>query len=155
LYLIRYAWFHDYIKPFREPHGQLRKSTAPSSAVRQQPPSSYEEPEIDTAMPTEDFDIKMFEQYTERVSSEPNAEIIEAKVVILKGGKFVFLPAEDSYTHYCLVNLDSEGKPSSKKLKVSEFDQHTAVLLKERGEGDYVVEVANQLLRDKASYFRG
>ena len=153
LHLVRYAWFHDYIRSFHEPHGQLRKPTAPSSVVRRRPPSFYEEPEVDAAIPTEDFNIAMFEQYTDQVSAQPNAEIIESKVVILKGGKFVFLPAEDGYTHHCLVNLDSE--PFPRKLKISEFDQHTAVLLKERGEGDYVVEVANQVLLDKAPYFRG
>lgn len=156
LHLIRYAWFQDYIKPFRTPHGQLTAPKAPEQAVRFKPPAVYEEPESVDEMPAAEFDLGLLEQYANNMSSQRSAETIEAKVIVLKGGKFVFLPAEDSYTHHCLVNLDSD--PAPKKLPVTAFDENTAILLKERrdaGDGDYVVEVANQILRDKASYYRG
>lgn len=152
LYLIRYAWFHDYIRPFNEPHGQISKPKVPSPAIHQRPPTYYEEPESGAAAPADDINLALFEQYTDRVSADVSADIIEAKVVILKGGKFVFLPAEESYSHHCLVNLD--GDPIPKKLQISAFDENTAILLKERGEGDYVVEMADQVLRGKAQYFR-
>lgn len=152
LYLIRYAWLHDYIRPFNEPYGQIKKPKVPFLAIRQKPSTYFEEMESDAASPLDDLNPSLFEQYTDRVSANLNADIVEAKVVILKGGKFVFLPAEDSYTHHCLVNLDNT--PTPKKLQIAAFDEHTAILLNERGEGDYMVEMADQVMRGKAQHFR-
>jgi hypothetical protein len=154
LHLARYTWFPDYLKDSQEVLGTLVPVTAPELVVKEKAPVPQKETmeEIELDDPAADFNTELFERYKGGYSGEGHFEDVESKIVILRGGKFVFLPADDNYRHHCLVNLDKD--PTVKKVTTSDFDENTAILLRERESEDYVVEVANMFMRDKAEAYR-
>jgi len=156
IYLIRYSWFSDYIRPVLQANGQSHSVKTPEMIVRREESAALPAPEVAIDNPDQDFDVEMLNRYRSTSSGRDAFDDIEAKVVVLRGGKFVLLPAAEDYRHHCITNLDSlDGRiPTVKKISISEFDKYSAVLLRERGKGDYVVEVANNLLGARADLAR-
>ena len=156
LYLVRYAWFPDYLKDFHEVLGRLAPVMSPELIIKEKASIStkeaMEEIELDLEDPAADFNIDLFERYKGGHAGQYHFENIESRVVILSRGKFVLLPADDNYTHHCLINLDKD--PVVKKIPISEFDENTAILLRGKETEDYVVEVADMFIRDKADEYR-
>lgn len=156
IYLIRYSWFHDAIRPIPQVHGQSNTIKAPEFVIKRKDFVAVETPEFMLDNPAQDFDIEMLSRYRSDNSDRNSFDDIEAKVVTLRGGKFVLLPAGEDYKHHCIAELDSlDGRsPTVKKMPISSFNKYTAILLRERVKGDYVVEIANNLLGAHASSAR-
>lgn len=158
LHLVRFAWFFDYIRSHHQIHGQAINSSPPALVIKKKdavPVQVFEKP-IELTDPAKDFDISMLGRYRSKDQDQGSFDNVEAKVVVLRGGKFVFLPADDDYKHHCITNLDvlDRGPPAVKKIAISEFNQYTAILLRERERGDYVADIANTILGSRAELFR-
>ncbi len=154
LYSVRYVWFLDYIKPVQEIYGQAVPMIAPTLQIKEKPPlpvSKEDYTEIELDDPVSNFTTEMFQQYKSNYTDN-SYEDAECRIVILRKGKFVFLPADENYTHHCLLNLDKE--PAAKKVLIAEFDENTAILLRERGGGDYVAETANKIMGERTDELR-
>lgn len=158
LNLVRFAWFYDHIRSYPQIHGQAITSSPPALIIQKKdavPVQQVEQP-IELNDPAKDFDISMLSRYRSKDHEQGSFDNVEAKVVVLRGGKFVFLPADDDYKHHCMTNLDAldRGVPAVKKIPISEFNEYTAVLLRERERGDYLTDIANTILGSRADLFR-
>lgn len=156
LHLVRFSWFSDHLINSPLLQGQPSNMNTPKLVVQKQPANTLQTniPELNNLI--EDFDITLLERYKQKEASDGSFDIVDAKVVILRSGKFVFLPAADDYRHHCIVNLDifENGQPAIKKLSLSEFNEHTAILLKEKTGEDYVFELANKILSTQVEILR-
>ena len=147
-HLIRFSLFSDNIRETSLPLGMFAQMKPIKSLVKYTNTAPTENELITHDHPIEQIDLEQFTQYTNKQTS--NLEDIEVQIVILKNGKFVFLPIDEKC--HCVVNLGAN--PVHKKLKPAELDQNTAILLREKGMGDYIAQVADKILGAKSSYYR-
>jgi hypothetical protein len=78
------------------------------------------------------------------ISKNPDQEIVDAKLFQLQNDTVVFLDIDKNAKVQVL--LPEETEHPIKKIKVSELDSGSFVLLKTSGGGDYIIPLADQIL---------
>ena len=108
--------------------------------------------ESELFLPQFDFSSIILEswQLVERNSDE---EYVEAIIAHLENDQIVFLDYDDS-SMVRIVDTEDEELPV-KKIKVKNLTQDMFLLLRASGGGDYIVQLANKILGDRAEELRG
>lgn len=171
IHVVKYSWIKDGWKPEPAflgsslPHGikppgtnlyqeEAGEDTVPSSVTYLMEPEEL--------LPVIDWDA-ISVSYGQHGSSGYGQEEVEARLFLLAGDGLVFLEAAEN-SRALVIDLeagsdpgDSEGNEHEspvKRIRVDDIQEGMFILLRTSGGGDYIVPVANQILKDKAKQAR-
>lgn len=106
---------------------------------------------ISDVLPDIDF-ANAARRITQR-SAGSSGEMVKAKLFLLDGGYAVLLDADDG-AFATVVDLDQEPDDRVHMVKVRKIEHGMFIVLRQGGGGDYVVDVADQLLGGNAAEAR-
>jgi hypothetical protein len=78
-------------------------------------------------------------------------EYVEARLFLLEGETAVFL---DANLQQHIIDLHEHGEDQVKKIPVTNIELGMFIVLRTSGGGDYIIPVANRILKEKATQFR-
>lgn len=86
---------------------------------------------------------------TGHVTRDAGQEEVDARLFLLEGEKAVFLDAEDN-SSALIIDLDEEDRFRVKRIQVKDISPNMYVLLRTSGGGDYIINVADWIMDNKA-----
>ncbi len=156
LFVIRHRWISVDWKSIWQPPFEVAQSD--EQPTRRKPPviqrdrASLDVAPADDLLPELDvrplLEINQQERGGEHGQSHRDEDEVDAIVLKLEGANFVLMENEEGNQAY-IVDLD-EDDPIH-RVPVREVAEGVFILLRTEGGGDYVVDMANHLLREKVS----
>lgn len=95
---------------------------------------------------------KSIAQIVESARPATGEDRVDAWLVLLEGQSHVFLGTEDSTV--LVIDLDAEGDERVRREETRDVEPGTYILLRTRGDGDYIVPWADKILGDRRDDFR-
>ena len=90
-------------------------------------------------------------QFTRSSPVVGEEEYVEARLFLLEGETAVFL---DANFQQHIIDLQEHGEDQVKKIPVTNIEPDMFIIVRTSGGGDYIIPVADRILREKATQFR-
>jgi len=94
---------------------------------------------------------QLAKHFTHSSSIVGDEEYVEAHLFLLEGETLVFLNA-NAQQH--IIDFQADGEKQIKKISVTHIEPEMFIILRTNGGGDYIIAVADKILREKATQFR-
>ncbi|MBE0427388.1 MAG: hypothetical protein IBX72_12200 [Nitrospirae bacterium] len=91
----------------------------------------------------------IYNRITGHISRDSVQEEVEARLFLLEGEKAVFLDAEDN-SSFLIIDLDEEDQYRVKRRPINNITANMFVLLRTGGGGDYILNIADQIMGKEA-----
>ena len=152
IFIVKFQWVRDdspQIKVF--PNSTI--STPSNNSIDSDHSSNNNDDYIEPSLflPTIDFSF-VIKSAWDHVEEDGGKEFVEAIIGCLENDQIVFLEYDDTST-VRIIDIEDEDKPV-KKIRVKELTPEMFLLLKTSGGGDYIIPVADSILREQADRLR-
>lgn len=94
---------------------------------------------------------QLAKHFTHSSSIVGDEEYVEARLLLLAGETVVFL---DANAQQHIIDLQADGEEQVEKIPVTNIEPNMFIILCTSGGGDYIIPVADKILREKATQFR-
>ncbi len=168
IHLIRYSWLRDalpgspvFLKPFKLQQSignniEVTRSLNIQDDGEQDNTSDYADQNIQPEINWQNISSRILRQ----AQDESGQEHVQAKLYLLANEQAVFLEANDNIKVHVLDLVldeddgDEEETQQVKRLTLDNVLPGMFLLLRTEGGGDYIVPIANGILRERASLLR-
>ena len=168
IHLIRYSWLRDalpsssvFLKPFKQQQStgnniEVTRSLDIQGDDEQDNTSDYADQNIQPQINWQNISSRILRQ----TQDDPGQEHVQAKLYLLANEQAVFLEANDNTKVHVLDLVldeddeDEEGTQQVKPLTLDKVLPGMFLLLRTEGGGDYILPIANGILRERASLLR-
>jgi len=150
--VVSYRWNRSRWRPER---AFLGSPESPSARDYEPSEPEEEDVELDDTWPEIDWD-RIAQRAAAAGGENDDAEgqeLVEARLFSLEGGSAVFLHAAEG-AKSLVIDPRADGNSRVKRIETDEIEPGVFVLLRTEGGGDYIVPVANWILRDRADESR-